>query len=583
MSKLSVDHIALQVRQDTRSDRPTYGAEVELVTLPVSVVDSADFPVGDLTNRDFTIVDEGTEHEVAILLNPHDTPLEIVLLVDLSGSMDTNSEAAREAALSFLEQLSTDDCVLYIPFSTSVTTWGWNHPGDRLLKERIRDATMEGGTRLYDALVESLSNVGGGRARCMPSGGGAERDTANQRRRQALVVVTDGLDAHSVLTFDHALSAARQVDSPVFPVAIGRISWPGGLLTRFSDPGSNPNPGGVTPLRAQSQLKALARTTGGQFISGGRSPDSLRRAYSDVLRWLRSYYVVGYYAETKDLHLVDPELPVWHEVEVRLRRRGYQSHTRPGYFRFPTDAEQARYHINEGIQHATDGLPADALREFDQAIRCDPYNWEAHYRRGGALVMLGDARGAQEAFLRAIEVNPGWGNLHKMAYLVSMELKDHETAWEQAILAHQAGADMTEELQSLKQTGPAPADLEDRMRARRLYVVPTFVADPVANVALRRMLRSFRLALLEAPRIGLTAKRQNAEYELIVQPGSVSNERPRKLDADLLLVTLAGEQVYQRRLLLSDLDDQTRTATELKPHVDALQRWLLPGTAPPLN
>jgi len=80
-----------------------FDASVELVTLSVSVRDDSGAPLVDLTAADFVIVDDGIVRQAALLLAPGATPLDIALLVDLSGSMRDRNW--RDRARDFLDRL----------------------------------------------------------------------------------------------------------------------------------------------------------------------------------------------------------------------------------------------------------------------------------------------------------------------------------------------------------------------------------------------------------------------------------------------------------------------------------------------
>lgn len=560
--------VSSQAPRNPDAGRPSYGVEVEMVTLPVTIVSSHDPLGGVLTQEDFTVLDEGVEQDVAVLLKPGDTPLEVAVLLDLSSSMDPDAGTARQAVLSFLEQLAADDCVLYLPFADSIATAEWSTPDDPDLRARVLGSQMEGGTRLFDALVDSFYRVEQGEERCGALPTLKTPGATDAYRRRALVVVTDGFDAGSVLSFEHVLSTARQVETPVFPVAIGTITGDIHWLNLIS---AEPKWVGNTPWRARSQLRDLARATGGQYLEGGRSVEAVRAAYDDALRWLRSYYVLGYSGTTPTAGSADPELPVWHEIEVRLHRRGYEVHTRPGYYRSPTDRGQARYHIERGTRLASIDQPAEALLEFDLAVRADPYYWEAHYRRGGTLAMLGDMRAAQRAFLEAAELNPGRGEVQKMTSLSSRGIGDYSSAWNHAIRAHQAGVGMTAEMHALSLEAEPPSDLDAQLESPRIYVQRAFAADPVANVALARMLRTLSVVLSKQSGIGLTGNRELAQYVVILEPRNLRDDKPRKLEADMLLVSPEGEQVHQDHLMLSDIDNQAAVAAALAPWIDRIR------------
>jgi len=406
-----------------------------------------------------------------------------------------------------------------------------------------------------------------------------------------MVVVTDGFDEHSALTFDSLLGIARQSDAPFLPVGFGIITLPTPELRKAQSNAASRRMRGTRSATALHQredylaraarrlaeLKELSRATGGQFIRGGSDQKKLNAAYEEVIRWLRSYYLIGYYPGSPDAAYVESELPSWHEVEVRVRRPGYRVRTPAGYYRTPIDIVAARRHVQAGIDLSARGEVDEALVELGLALRADPYSWDAYYHRGGALILAGELNDAQQALLRAAELSPGRGNVHKLASKVSLELGDHQTAWDQAIRAHQAGGDMREELLLLRQETTAPSDLQEHLQAPRLFIESFGAIDPVDEAALRILRLSLAQGLSEAPEVGLINLEALADYRILLRMKKLSERSPRELEADLELWEsefAGGDRVYRRGLTLSDIEDWETVAAELAPHIAELRERL---------
>ena len=134
-----------------------FDASVELVTLSVSVLDADGAPIADLKPEDFIIFEDGTLRETAMVLTPDRTPLDIALLVDLSGSM--RNADWRDRSADFLTALSADDCAFLLGFSTAVGGSVWGRPDDEILMEALNTAGAAGGTALFDALLIGLREL----------------------------------------------------------------------------------------------------------------------------------------------------------------------------------------------------------------------------------------------------------------------------------------------------------------------------------------------------------------------------------------------------------------------------------------
>ncbi|MED5559168.1 MAG: tetratricopeptide repeat protein, partial [Acidobacteriota bacterium] len=74
-----------------------------------------------------------------------------------------------------------------------------------------------------------------------------------------------------------------------------------------------------------------------------------------------------------------------------------------------------------------------ALSDLNKAIEADALNPIAHYYRGQVLGNLGREQEALDAFLKAAELNPGWGEAHRMATVAALNTSNLPVAWEQAV------------------------------------------------------------------------------------------------------------------------------------------------------
>ncbi len=564
---------APQQRQDERL--PVYEGRVDMVMLSVTVTDSDGVPVTGLTRDDFVVREDGSVRDVIVVLDPANAPIDIALLMDFSESMQDFAEEERRNALALLDQLSADDCVYYQPFEIGLGSRYWGSPRDPRLRELVSAAPGTGGTALYDAVAETMVRLQYDRKRCESLQASASRTQQEGTRRRALVIVTDGFDQDSILPFSHLLAAARQAEVPVFPVVVGVVGRDLSRLRSLAHRAQFSDSRYVKTWERAKHIRQLAEETGGQMINGGGTPETLREAYGELQRWLRASYAIGYYTDPIDANSADLELPVWHEVEVRVRPDGLSAHARPGYYKSPQNTAKSRFHIEVAIDLMAEEQPSEALVELDFAIRADRYLWESYFHRGGTLTLLGDLQGAQKAFLKAAALNPGNGKAHQLACMASIEVEDHEAAWEQAIRAHQAGIDMTFELEQLRQRTAPPSDLEEYLNARHISIVPDLPADPRTQAAVRRILRQIRSALADSPGIGLTDDNDLAEYLLLISSEGWARATLSDVKVKLSLAAREGEGVESRRMTIATLDDQEHVSAQIERYVRALEAWLL--------
>jgi len=574
--------------------QPVFDARVDLVMLPVSVLDGDGLPVQGLSAENFVVVEDGVEQEVAVLLSPNDAPLDIALLMDVSDRMENfhyMEGRVRSSVADFLDQLSDDDCVLLLRYRETLRRGLWGRPRDPALRAAIDEPPMEGGTALRDAIAEGLHRLELDLERCGPASFPTANDRGVLRRRRAMVVVADGRDGHSFRPFADLLSLARQSEAPILSVGLDDVSLPQPLIRKaladealFGSLFGREIGNNIASLSADLSaahtvtfLKALATATGGHFIRGGESLGRLSSVYAEALRWLRSYYLVGYYLKRPETIQGEYGLPTWHNIEVRLSDPGYRVEARAGYFHIPVDEIAASYRIEAALELIARGNHEGAMTELARALQADPYSWEAHYQRGRALLRGGNTEAALQSLLAAAELSPGQGDVHELACRVSLQLEDYPTAWEQAIRAHQAEINVSEELLLLREEATEPADLEERLNAPSIFVDFYGSIHPVEEAAMRSVSLTLAQQLAETPEIGLIDLEALADYRLMVVMKELSSSSPRQFEIGLEVWEsegAGGERIYQRAVAFSDIEKRESVEAELEPIITELLEWL---------
>jgi VWFA-related protein len=158
----------------------TIRVESDLVDLKVSVLSlNPQNPSPELRQRDFLVLEDGKPQDISFFAAA-DTPFDLVLLLDLSGSTNDKLKLIRKSAKRFVEATRPMDRVSVVTF-TDVPEVVCQLTQDRnLLKHSIDDIDKpSGGTKFWDSLryVLAVFNASG-----------------NSLRRSAVVVMTDGVD-----------------------------------------------------------------------------------------------------------------------------------------------------------------------------------------------------------------------------------------------------------------------------------------------------------------------------------------------------------------------------------------------------
>jgi VWFA-related protein len=249
----------------------------QLMRFNASVTDRNGRAIGGMRESDFTVWENGVERRVTSVA-PANEPFNLVLLLDVSGSVEERMDFIRKAARDFLRTTSPQDKISIISFRDDIQVISDFSRDRELLSRKLDEIDAGGGTALYDALGYVLS----------------EQVKRLRGERTAIVVMSDGDDNKSFLPFPAILDALSESGALVYPLYV-----PSGLIPE----GSVPKPENtIDPLRtryltlttrADEEGRKLAAASGGMYYPIRRLED-LQRAYDDVVAQLRSAYTITY-------------------------------------------------------------------------------------------------------------------------------------------------------------------------------------------------------------------------------------------------------------------------------------------------
>ncbi len=249
----------------------------QLMRFNASVTDRNGRAIGGMRESDFTVFENGIERRVTNVV-PADDPFNLVLLLDVSGSVEERMDFIRKAARDFLHTTSPQDRISIISFRDDIQVISDFSTDRRMLSRKLDEIDAGGGTALYDALGYVLS------------------DKLKQLRgeRTAIVVMSDGDDNKSFIPFPAILEALLESGALVYPLYV-----PSGLIPESSVPRPEIT---IDPLRtryltlttrAEDEGRKLAAASGGIYYAIRRMED-LQKAYNDVVAQLRSAYTITY-------------------------------------------------------------------------------------------------------------------------------------------------------------------------------------------------------------------------------------------------------------------------------------------------
>ena len=288
--------IALGVAVLTAQDDARFSARSELVILDVAVTDNRGGFVSGLPADAFHVVEEGKAQKVAFFAE-QDAPATIGLLIDASGSMLVNRDRIIAGITSLAEASNLEDEFLPLMFNERVMPVVASRSGFTSDPAGLRDALTNniiafGKTAFHDAVANAIDRLGKG-----------------THERRLLIVMTDGGDNASQLTFDDLLMKVQASNVVIYTIA---------LIDRLS-PGYDPG-----------ALRRLAKVTGGLAFEPMRK-EMVGDAFRSIAADIRSRYTLAYEpADTSSggvKHVrVLVEAPHGKDVKVRTRT-GYVAGT----------------------------------------------------------------------------------------------------------------------------------------------------------------------------------------------------------------------------------------------------------------
>ena len=288
----------------------TIRIDSDLVDLKVSVLGLAPaVQVPLLDSKDFIVLEDGVPQEITFFAAA-DTPFDLVLLLDLSGSNSKNLKMIRNSAKKFVDAARDIDRIALVTFTHQPALYSSFSLDRRKLKKTIDDMDdASGGTNFWDAMDYVLSDL-------IPQGTGL--------RRSAIVVMTDGIDNAlpeipgdgSKLPFEGLLAKIRNSETIVFPIYLDNEE---DNVKRFHVPRA-------AYAQAREQLGSIAHACGTPMYRAARLSD-LDEVYAQVVRDLSTVYSIGYRPTNKTLD------GKWRSVQVQLANRSNLfARTKRGYY-----------------------------------------------------------------------------------------------------------------------------------------------------------------------------------------------------------------------------------------------------------
>jgi Ca-activated chloride channel homolog len=251
---------------------------VDLVLVPVTITDAMNRLVQGLDRESFQVF-EGKHPQQIRYFSKEDAPVSLGIILDLSGSMKSKLERAKDAVLELLNHANPQDEFFLITFSDRPEEASdfTQHVED--IQSKLAFTFPKGRTALLDAIYLGISKM---------------RQARYQRK--ALLIISDGGDNHSRYTEHEVVSLVKEADVMIYAIGVYSSYFP--TQEEYLGP---------------QLLHAVSEVTGGTDFTIDNAND-LSDAARSVGVMLRNQYLIGYRpAEAKK----DGK---WHKIKVMLKR-----------------------------------------------------------------------------------------------------------------------------------------------------------------------------------------------------------------------------------------------------------------------
>ena len=251
----------------------TVRVNTDLVQLHVRVIDRNNRPINDVPQQAFHVFEDGVAQSIETF-SREEVPISYGLAVDTSGSLRSQLQSVIDAGKTIINSNKSGDETFLVRFISSdkiETVQDFTDKKD-LLMDGLDSFYVEGGqTAIIDAVYLSAEHVSEYR-----------RGVDGDRRRRALIVITDGEDRNSFYKQEQLFARLREEDVQIFVIGfVNELDKEAGLIRK------SPRD------KAVALINKLATETGGRAFF----PDSiaeLPQIANEIIRDLRTQYVIAY-------------------------------------------------------------------------------------------------------------------------------------------------------------------------------------------------------------------------------------------------------------------------------------------------
>jgi Ca-activated chloride channel family protein len=267
---------------------PTFKSGTQVVSLFVTVADVQKRLVPDLTQEEFQVFDNDKPQPIVYFDNSI-RPINVVVMLDTSGSMTLTIDLLKQAAEQFIIRLLPEDKARVGAFNDKIQINAkWSNNRDQLVTD-VKDLDYGNGTRLWDAVGASLDELK------MIDG------------RKVVLVFTDGDDTSSKIGLGTVVDRARAEEVMIYAIGLESNYFNGQAHVR---------------TKPDSGLRKIADETGGGYFELKKTSE-LAPAFTKIAAELHSQYVIGFTPMQLDNRV--------HKLAVKMKQTGMTARARRSY------------------------------------------------------------------------------------------------------------------------------------------------------------------------------------------------------------------------------------------------------------
>jgi Ca-activated chloride channel family protein len=268
--------------------QPTFKAGTQVVSIFATVTDPQKRLVSGLTQDDFSVFDN-EKPQALVYFDNSIRPINVVVMLDTSGSMTLTIDLLKQAAEQFLLRLLPDDSARVGAFNDKIQfNAKWSNNRDQLITD-AKNLDYGNGTRLWDAVGASLDEL------------------KAVDGRKVILLFTDGDDTESKLRLGTVLDRARADEVMIYAIGLESVYFNGQQRVRTKPDGG---------------LRKIADETGGGYFELTKASE-LAPTFTKVAQELHSQYVIGFTPTALDNKV--------HKLAVKMKQPGMSAQARRSY------------------------------------------------------------------------------------------------------------------------------------------------------------------------------------------------------------------------------------------------------------